>query len=66
MVIFDWYSKAYNWPLPPDAELAIFGFSQRTSCHPRTIQQSLTLGMIVAKRRAEELEVTLTPFLSHL
>lgn len=23
--IFDWYSKAYNKPLSPDAELAIFG-----------------------------------------
>jgi len=48
--IFDWFSKAYNTPLSPDAELAIFGFSQHTSRLSGALQQSLMLGMVVAKK----------------
>ncbi len=41
--------KAYNTPLLLDVELAVFGFSQHTSSLPKTLQQALTLGMIMAK-----------------
>ncbi len=46
--IFD--SKAYMCTLRPDAELAIFGCSQTTADLSTASQQSLMLGMTVAKR----------------
>lgn len=48
--IFDWFSKAYTKPLQPKAGLAIFGCSQIIKKTPATMQRSLELGMIVAKR----------------
>lgn len=48
--IFDWYSKAYKKPIQLEAALAIFGCSQSTLHLPKTMQQSLMLGMTVAKR----------------
>lgn len=44
------FGQAFNRPLMPDVELAIFGFSQHTSSLPKTLQKALTLGMIVTKR----------------
>ncbi len=46
--IFDWYSKAYITGL--FCRTRNFGFSQHTSSLPKTLQQALTLGMIVVKR----------------
>lgn len=48
--IFDWYSKAYQRPLQPEAGLAIFGCSQITETIPTIMRQPLELGLIVAKR----------------
>lgn len=48
--IFSWYSVAYDHTLPPEMELAIFGYSDTVSSLPDHLQLALMLGMVVAKR----------------
>ena len=49
-VIFAWYSRVYGIQIDPDALTVLFGCSEASLSLPYSIQQTIMLGTLIAKR----------------
>ena len=63
--VFKWCSKMSDLQIEPDALVALFGCSVASPALPHTVQQTVMLGMLVAKRIIlSEWKATSAPCLS--